>query len=203
MKKIYQLPLVLFLMVTTVTAYAAAPGWYAGAGVTSTSFDNYVSGWDDGSLQSGSVDDSDNGVSVFIGNRIDNNLAVEFGYIDLGKTTFSGVSSGGVIWNPGAVSGSMEFSGLQLAGIAFAPISNIMEVYLKAGIFFWDADVSISNTVFGSGSGSEDDNDLFYGIGFQYNFLNGAGIRLGWESYGDFDLEMDTDALIVSGIFRF
>lgn len=197
MKKLINSALIICGILFSVSAYSATPGWYAGIGFTNTSFDHDVSGWNDGSLTSGSVDDSDTGLTVYFGNRLSNNLAVEFGHVDLGEASFKGTSTGGFIWNPGSVAGSVDVSGIQIAGLAIAPISDNMEFYAKAGLFMWEADLSLTNTVFGSGSGSEDDNDLFFGVGFQYNFNNNSSLRVAWEDYGDFDLEIDTSAIMV------
>ena len=182
----------------SLAVHSANTGWYAGLGLVNSSFDAGVSDWDDGSLVSGSVDDSDSGLTFYFGNRISDNLAVEFGHIDLGETTFKGVTNGGLIWNSGNVAADIELSGIQISALGIAPISDSMEFYVKAGMFMWEADLSISNTILGSGSGSEDDNDLYIGVGFQYNFKNQGSLRVAWEDYGDFDLELDTTALIVS-----
>lgn len=190
----------------SVTAYSATPGWYAGIGLMNSSFDHGVSDWNDGSLTSGSVEDSDSGLSIYIGNRVSNNLAVEFAHVDLGTASFKGTSSGGIIWNPGNVSASVDVSGLQIAALGFAPMSNSMEFYGKIGMFMWDADLSLTNSFIapgGTASGSEDGNDIFFGFGLQFNFLNNGSLRVGYEDYGDFDLEIDTSALVLGYNFNF
>lgn len=186
-------------MLFSLTANSATPGWYAGLGFVNSSFDHGVSDWNDGSLITGSVDDSDTGLSVFFGNRISDNLAIEFGHIDLGEASFKGTSSGGLLWLAGNVASNIEISGFQISALGIAPVSNNMEFFVKAGLFMWEADVSATNLILpGTYSGSEDDNDLFLGFGLQYNFRNQGALRIGWEDYGDFDLEIDTSALILS-----
>jgi OOP family OmpA-OmpF porin len=84
-----------------ISSIAQAEGWYGGVGFGNSKIKDDTFCSDASSLfdpgSSCSSDDTDTGWKVFIGNQFNKNAAIEFGYIDLGKTT--GNASGTVYPN--------------------------------------------------------------------------------------------------------
>ena len=201
---------VFLLFALSATTHAAQPGWYGGVGFGQSDYDLGVSDFDDGSLLSGNVDETDTAFKIFLGNRINENVSIEFGYLNLGEATFEGVSDGSALlfdglWEAGPVSADAETDGIHLAFIGNIPISDRLGLMAKAGLFVWDVSLGLSDTS-GSYSGDEDGTDLFFGLGLDYEITDKVAIRGEWERYSmDFGIDGDIDADLFSAslIFRF
>ena len=201
---------VFVLLALSTTTHAAQLGWYGGVGFGQSDYDLGVSDFDDGSVISGSVDETDSALKIFLGNRVNENFSIEFGYLDLGEATFEGVSDGSALffdglWEAGPISADVETDGIHLAFIGNVPISDRLDFMAKAGFFLWDVSIVITDTS-GSYSGDEDGTDLFFGLGLGYEITDQIAIRGEWERYSmDFGIDGDIDADLFSAslIFRF
>lgn len=150
----------------------AASGGYIGASLGSASVDD----------PAGLVDDSDTGVKLFGGFRLNNNFAVEAFYADFGDPeTFSF----------GSLS-SEEITGFGVQIVGIAPLSNQVELFGKLGLISWDEDYKIDGSVTFSDSGT----DLTYGFGATFHVNDMVSIRGEWEfydvedSFGDIDVDL-------------
>ena len=220
MKKLFLAALFLFFSQFSV---AAQLGWYAGVGFGATSADVSKSGVQQelaifegvpfgtplgaGETWSSSTDDSDNGLTAFIGYRVNPNLAVEVAYVDLGA--FSANASLSV---PGlgadVVAVKADVDGFSAAVLGLSPVG-AGSIFGKAGFLRWDVDLSetISNFVGESVRFSDSDTgtDLLFGVGYQYIGAR-LGIRAEWTRYADVGGEFgdtDIDWLGVSIVFGF
>lgn len=162
------------LVVVMVFAFAqmgaaAETEMYVGIGVGQTKLD--VSSADTGDPDK--LDDSDTGIKVFGGVKINPNFAIEFGYINMGEgvATFNG---------PPAVSITAESSSLFAAVMGIIPIDKQFEFFGKLGFHFWQSDFTLSGV---SGSGDGDGTDLMYGIGLAYNITPTVSVRVEYENY--------------------
>jgi len=165
------------------TAAAQQTGLYLGgsAGMTSVDVCDDLSG-----LGLTDCDDSDIGLKLFGGYRINQNFAAEVGFIDLGEVTVSG---------PGG-SGSVESDGIQFAGVGIIPVNPQFDVFGKLGFFMWDVSAS------GPGGTADDDGtDLMFGVGAAWKFSPQLAARAEWER---FDLDGDdVDFLSIGLQFNF
>lgn len=190
-----------------ISSMAYAQGWYAGVGLGQTKINDFNSLCGDilSLLPPGSAcssDDKDTGWKILAGNQFNQNAAVEFGYIDLGKGTI-GISGppgvgGNAVW---------EATGFNLALVGTLPVNNEFGVLGRIGIFRWDLDFNVSG-VGGSTSASASGTDLTYGVGVKYDFNKTIGMRAEWEKFKDVGDENETgqgdiDLLSLSLVFRF
>ena len=204
---------VLILGLAALPSVAQAEGWYGGVGFGNSKVKDDIicsdapSFFDPG--YSCSSDNTDTGWKIFIGNQFNKNAAVEFGYVDLGKITFS--ASGNVLGTPVSLSGDGKAKGLNLALVGSLPVTNEFAVLGRIGLFRWDADLSVSGNIggfSGAGSDSASGTDLTFGVGAQYDFTKSAGVRVEWERFKDVGDDSttgqsDIDLLSLSLIFRF
>lgn len=126
-------------------------------------------------------DDSDTANKLFAGYRLNRNLALEAGYADLGRVRFSG---------PG---GSIDFesSGVEIMGVGIAPLGPRFWLYAKAGIFFWDLDVSAVGL-------SESGTELTYGLGAGFDFTQNFSGRIEYQIYPDIGDDFTTGTTDIS-----
>ncbi len=130
-------------------------------------------------------DDKDTGFKIFGGYRFNQNFALEGGYADFGKSTFS---------IPGFASGTAEATTIFVQAVGMIPINPTVSLLGKAGLHLWDAKENgqILGTPF---SVSDDGTDLAFGLGVQFNFSRQFALRLEWENY-----DMDTSDIQVLGV---
>lgn len=219
-----------FLKLITLTAIflnvpvVCAQGWYIGVGTGTSSFDftddddqEIVDMLQDIPGQLGSIpgvdasfsyDDEDTGVKLFAGINVNKNLAVEFGYTDLGgiKLDLSLIDDGSFTMDPSTTYISVRASvdGFHGTVIGKLPISELISLNGRIGLYLWEMDstLSIQDSTNSFVNGSEsylDDRegeDLFYGIGLDIGWF---GISYEIYKVDDFDI----DYLGISATYQF
>ena len=111
---------IICLGVTTIpVASAAQSNWYVGAGTGSSDIDD-------------SALDDDSGTKFYGGYQFTDRYALEGGHTDLGSFDIDAV--------PGA---DVEVDGIQVAGVASFPLKDRLSIFGKAGVYMWDADISV------------------------------------------------------------
>jgi OmpA-OmpF porin, OOP family len=196
-------------------AAPAETGFYLGVNGGQSKYDQEIEGADDivvDALQSNGflvldvesdVDDSDTSFAGFFGYRFHPNVAAELAYVDLGELTY----------NSTVLATSFLFGGVQEMDTTLAvsskgpvasafgiwPVSDVLELYGRAGIFVADTEYSatasiltISETV----SESHTSVDSVLGVGAALNLGNTWTFRLEYQRYvavGDEDSTGETD----------
>jgi len=159
--------------------------------------------FDDGSGLAGSFDESDVGWQIVGGYRFSRNFALELGYFDLGQSGFDATSDGsGSVFAPGPVTGSVASSGPGGFAVGIVPIGERFEVLFKAGYMAWNADVTVSNSAFGSAKTSESGSDLAFGAGAAFRFNDHFSVRGDWTRFSNI-IETDGELLSLSAVFSF
>lgn len=125
----------------------------------------------DDSAHAVSIDETDNAWKVYGGMMLTENFGFEAGWIDLGDASTGGADT--------------ETEAFYGAGIAALPIAETLSIYAKIGIAFWDQDINTS---------SYDGEDLMYGIGAKYIFMDQFHARLEWEQV---DADLNASAISV------
>lgn len=125
----------------------------------------------DDSAHGVSLDETDTAWKVYGGMMLTDNFGFEAGWTDLGDA------------NSGAVDSETE--AFYAAGIVAAPLVENFSIYAKLGIAFWDQDINTT---------SYDGEDVMYGIGAKYKFMDQFHVRLEWEQYNA-DLEASAYSL--------
>jgi len=123
----------------------------------------------------------------FLGNRFNENFAVELNYIDLGESE-DGIPP---VWT---LSGDSVGVGLRL----FLPLSEQVELTGRLGIHSWQLELHEA----GTGTIADDDGtDLFYGVGVNVGLTPNVGMGAHYTVY-DLD-EEDASVLSFDLQFRF
>lgn len=210
MKIRHWLAMTMLLLGVTAAPLASAVerGGYFGIATGEAEGDTRVSDFSDGSITSGSVDDTDSGVKLFGGFQFTNNLAVEGGLIDFGEVTFDGVSNGSVPlgFAAGPVTANIETAGVYAAIVGMKSFLRV-SVFGKLGLLLWGADGEFVDSVDTFDLDEEDVEEsgesVMVGIGVEYRPTKKIGIRGEWERYQDaLADERDIDLLSVSVVFR-
>ena len=165
-------------------AAAQGTGWYLGykAGQSKYNFDC-----------TGTCSDTGAGFGLFAGVGLHRNVALEFGYADLGKTTFGNSNVRANLWEASAL-GSWWFGPRQQFG-----------VYGRLGAYTGD----LKQTVPSAGTETKHGTtNLTYGIGGQYNLSSRWAARLEWQRYaamggGGFHTKTDVDLLGLGITYHF
>jgi OOP family OmpA-OmpF porin len=136
-----------------------------------------------------SEDLKDTGWKLAVGNQLNTNAAVEFGYVDLGEASASAAG----------VTCKADAKGFQASLVGSLPTTNQFSFTGRVGLFRWDADGSCSGAV--SLSGSDSGTDLTFGVGVRYDMTKTVSLRGEWERF-DVD-DDDIDLLSLGLMFMF
>ena len=170
-------------------------GFYIGGGVGK--FNVKIDDIDDTDEAIESLDDDDTSWKLFGGYRLNPYLSAEIAYIDFGAPSDSFDANGS--------SGDykVELSGFAPYIIGTLPLGPV-ELFAKAGYYFYDVDVTadfddLGGDVFSSSDSGE---DFLYGFGVGATFFDHLHARLEYEKIDADDVD-DADALWLSGAWRF
>ena len=136
---------------------------------------------------SSSLDETDNGYSIYGGLNVNPNLDLEFSYQNFGEASLSGVSgnqfsyAGTTYQFTRTATITAEATSIGFAAKPKHKINENAEIYAKIGLHSWDSDLDVAAGT-ASGSVSDSGTDLFYGLGVQANFEN-LSARLGYSMY--------------------
>jgi len=145
----------------------AAKNFYAGVGVGMAKNDSPDSN-QDGSVTGVSTDESGVGTGVFFGYQVNDNVAVQGGYRDLGESEFEGTSSGGPSWAAGPVKTDQEAEGWELGVMGRWPISSRWYALGFVGWFWWESKETYYESV-GKSTVTESGSDMTYALGFEFD----------------------------------
>ena len=162
-------------------AFAQDQGWYAGVTFGQSTAKDACEGVP-------ACDDKDTAWRILGGYQFNKNLAVELGYTDLGEASASGAS--------------LEANAIEVVAVGSWPFTPQFSAYGKVGFFRGDAELSDS-----SGSVSESNTDLTYGIGVRWDFTKNLGLRAEYQIYtnlgGGALVESDVDVISIGVIWKF
>jgi OOP family OmpA-OmpF porin len=154
-------------------------GFYAGGGVAKTKVDKLCN--DIGLTAITTCDDKDKSWKVSGGYQFHRNLAVEVGYVHLGKYSVSG-AVGAV---PVAVTAKVR--AFEFLGVGILPLTTQFSAYAKVGGYRWDTDLS-GPTGINPVGGTINGTDFTAGAGVKYDFTRNLAVRLEYQRYFDNDL---------------
>ncbi|MEW6073501.1 MAG: outer membrane beta-barrel protein [Planctomycetota bacterium] len=166
-------------------------GWYAGAAMGTAVADASAADLEDdlagrGYDSDASLDDSEVGWKVFGGYRFDAPWAVEIALVDLG-TVESEIATDAVVTDAflDAVTDVHPYSGagVSLSGLYFPIEEERFDVGLKAGAWFWQADVDVDAATGESLEVDEQGVHPLVGIVGLIDITDRWSARLEWEHY--------------------
>jgi OOP family OmpA-OmpF porin len=187
-------------VIAAVAVAAAAPaayaqdenaGFYLGGGVGQ--FNAQIDDVDDVDGTVDEWDEDDTAYKFFAGYRLNNFLAFELDYINLGEP------SGAVI--PGRnVDASVD--GFAPYVVGTIPLGQWFEVYGRLGYFFYDATLGVEDGLGGRLEFDEESEELVFGAGIGANIGERLNVRFEYERF-DFENVDDADALWLTAAWRF
>ena len=122
----------------------------------------------------------DSSFKFFGGAKINQNLGFEIGYVDFGEATLTGNGSL-----------TLSASGIDFALMGYIPVGQNVDLFAKLGLLMWDADATFVNVPgFGTGTVSDDGNDINYGFGAIFGVSNNVSIRVSYEMYELDDIDV-------------
>jgi OmpA-OmpF porin, OOP family len=184
----------IFTAIAIASALTAAPafaqGWYIGFGAGIGNLDK--TGQDITGLTNSTIDDSDKTYTIRGGYRFHPNMAVELGYYDMGKYTFSGLA-GNV-----DVSGSAKAKSFGLSLVGIAPVAQNFELYARLGIEESEIKAN-ANTPNLTASESDKQTGATYGVGGRYLVTKEIGLFAEWMKND----KLEIDSYLFGVDFRF
>ena len=186
------------------SALSNAGEFYVGASIGEATFDAEVV--DDLEDAGASVDDSDTTIKLFLGNRINENIAIEGFYADLGErsASASGFDDFGDFISADAKADAATF-GVAILGII--PVNEKFSIFGKLGMHRWESDSKFSYTDSCCGginneSYSDDDSgsDIVYGLGLTYD-IGRISLRAEYDNYEVDDDDVNTLSIGISTTF--
>lgn len=181
------LSIILFLATQSVLAQVEwTEGWYVGGGPSVTSV-FVVEQFDFGEFSERG--DTDSGFVLNGGYRISRHFAVEAGYIEGGSPEFQSRLEN--LSNPNglfSVQAEQDTTAIAASAVAILPFFRRWEVYMKAGIAFWEASSAQVLTPFSGGTPiirqvDDDDIDFMMAVGLGASFGNQWFSRLEYLAF--------------------
>jgi OmpA-OmpF porin, OOP family len=181
-------------LLTVAPLAASYADWYVGGSIGQSSIDATASEIeeafliDDDFVATGTtLDKTDTGWKAYVGYQVLPMLALEAGYADLGKATFSTTIVEAPppddAMTPFSIRGTATVDGAQLAAVLQVPLPGPLSVLARAGVFRWEAEFTevITDTGVMRVARTEDKIDALYGVGVQLEFPGPLAARLEWE----------------------
>lgn len=148
------------------TVHAQESHWYGGVSIG------------DGATSARGFKDSTT-TSFYAGNRINESVAVEVMYVDLGEFDVKGLSDSYI-----------EIDGFEVSVLGLAKVGESVDIYGKVGLYLWELDA----VAFGNRVNEEDGSSLLFGLGVKVPLGETFGARFEWVIYRDIEDE-DVDSL--------
>ena len=153
--------------------YAGAQA-FVGGSLGASTVDRKIT---EGLITSGRVDGSDVAFKGFGGYQFHPNLAVEGAFVSLGTVRYDGDFGGIPVTN-----GRIDIFGLNASAVGLWPVSEKVNLFGKAGVFFWTADAK-DNTGGVAFSGTKDGADVSLGVGMSYAITRNLVARIEGEYF--------------------
>jgi opacity protein-like surface antigen len=160
----------LVLATASTPAPAQELGWFAGLGIGYLKADEACPGASAGA----GCDDKATTWKIFGGYQFNPYLGFELGLSDMGDWPASVAGLGAA---------TAKFRVFEMTLVGTYPLSKRFDVYGKAGVFMWDADLEFPAGV--AGGADADGNDYTYGLGLRVHVTPNAALRLEWQRYNN------------------
>ncbi len=218
---------VIFAALFAISSPVFAQG-YVGLGIGQSSVDSDsspvpVPGYS-GMLYPTNIEDSDTSFKVFAGFDLHKNFALEAGYVDFGTfgTTLAGTFTDGTFIYDSTAEGSSDAFAIYAAVVGKLPVSNAVDLFVKAGFARWDVESTAAAVVdvydagtsayLGTGYGYDSESasgvDPMFGVGINIHASDAFMIRAEFERFIDVGDEnttgqSDVDVIGVSAAVKF
>lgn len=181
-------------------ANAADTGWYGSVSLGTSTVDTGVSN----TTGTASLDEDDTSFKITFGQKLDKVLSIEGFYADFGEASLTGntgdtFDSGGTTWVFTADNAKVatSASGLGINAKFTHAFTDKSSIAGRLGLLMWDVTTSASTATTAS-SASDDGIDLFYGIGYKYDFNKQYSLTVDYDMYTADTFDFNTLAVGVS-----
>ena len=154
---------------------------------------------------SSTLDEKDNGYSLYAGMPLSDTMDIEVSYNDFGEASLSGnngdqfILDGTTYQFTTTATLAASATSIGVAAKQKIELSEGVKLYGKLGVHQWDSELSITGTSTTTNV-DEDGTDVFYGAGLEVNLANLQG-RVGYSMY---DLDGDeVDSINVGFSYNF
>jgi OOP family OmpA-OmpF porin len=154
---------------------------------------------------SSSVNKNDTGFKLLLGYQINPNLAIEGGYVNLGKASYQATFTGGT-----AVA-SVKASGPTISAVGIMPVNDSLSLFGKLGVINGKVEAYVAATGPGGAASAAISPSKWrpsVGIGASYNVNKQFGLRMEYEHFnklGDANTigESNVNLFTVGAVFKF
>jgi OOP family OmpA-OmpF porin len=128
---------------------------------------------------SSTTDERDTGYKLQLGYKLNQNFAIEGGYVDLGKFAYNATFTGG------NVNATIKASGWNLVAMGILPLGDTFSLLGRVGMIRAKVEANASTTVPGISpeNTSTTNNDFTYGLGVAYNLSKNVSFRADYDRY--------------------
>lgn len=202
-----------------LAAHAADSNWYALVAVGQSTYDADKSDGDDSirdaglPLVSSELDDNDTGYKIQAGYKFNENLAVEGGYVDLGRLNYNAELGMTNTILGGSASETLDAYGFNIEAVGILPLGAGFSLFGKAGAILAVVKTDVSATASGlNGSVSLEDDDTktsfkpAAGVGAAFDLNETLSVRVEYERFFDLksaDGDGDIDLASIGLVARF
>ena len=173
------LGLVGFAAVNASAAVAAESGWYGGLSIGPTNAKVNEDRIRAGLAGVTSIDTDENsfGFKLLGGYKVNKNFAVEGGYFNLGKFSYTANTAAG------SQTGTAKFQGLNLDAVGILPMTQKFSALGRVGLTYTRAKDTFSGVGVSDPNPKKSEGNYKLGLGVQYDFTESLGLRGEVERY--------------------
>jgi hypothetical protein len=144
------------------------------------------------------------GFKLYAGSMLTQFIGLEAAYTRLGEFDADNDALYDISRAAGATvsSASIEVDGFEFSFLGNVPLGEKAAMFIRAGVFMWDAEVSVSLPYFGSGKDTEDGTDPFFGVGFSVNPNENFSIVFEYDRYEADEADIDYMSLGARFFFK-
>lgn len=170
---------------TMVLAQPAAQSpWYFGvsAGASTSNSPDGDSPVTGATTNAYTKNNTSTGYKIVLGKQLNKNLAVEFGYVDLGKFDVKNTVNGGT----GTLTTTSKHAGVTVMAVGIAPATERLSFMGKIGLMASSSNSDRAPTgsvTGGASSATVSEGNLAYGLGVQYDFSKTLSMRAEYDVY--------------------
>jgi hypothetical protein len=193
--------------------YNSGPSMYMFGGISASEYDfdtsDYRYSFGDGSLSDVRIDTDSHGLRAGVGFGFSPQLALELGFVDLGKMTTSSFSDGSQLANNGFAAGRVDMDA-DVDGVFFGvklhtPIHEPVGLYARVGVYSWEFAGTLEDNS-RRGKFTVDGTDPYVGVGLRFAVARNADLQIGYDHYvldDDESVDMSANTLSADLVFRF
>ena len=173
-------------LMASMSTSAESLDWYGSASIGTTTVNTGITN----TTGTASLDESGSGFKLLLGKKIDKTISIEGFYVDFGEASLTGnngdtFDANNTTWVFNTNNSSVKSSATGVGANAkfnydFNKKSSIAG---RIGVMNWNVKTTVSGASISSSSLSESGTDLFYGVGYKYQFSDNYALVADYDIY--------------------